>query len=732
MAQRNQARRRAQGFRPEPTESPATVPQAGVRIEPMEDGEDTARIGIYGDIGIEVTAEDVAAAVAQAKGKPLTVDIFSFGGDAAQGLAIHQILAAHDAEVTTNILGIAASAASVIFMAGDKRRAPVNSALMVHSPWSLTIGNANEHRKAAAALEGLRNAYLYTYSAATGLPTAEIEPYLDDEAWIYGLEAVDLGFATEAPEPLKAFASIKPPPSDRFRQMPDDLRALAGIQAPEAAVKVEVNVEVTDPSDPPEAPESEELEISGPPDAVLELLAKSEPENMTSLSTEHIAPGGHPVARLSMTETSEIREAARREERERAAAIRGMAAKHNLPGDFVDHLLNSEISVAEAREQVLDKIATTHTAATSGIANVGNGVGMSQPEAKAYSLQAVLNYLADPKPATASAAGYELEWAQEAQKHHARSAGGVLIPHEVFALSSRPVAIQRSDVFSTGGALVTSDRLDGSFIELVRNKSAFLSSGITTLNGLTGNVEIGRQTGASTTFWVGEDVAVAESDPTFGLVNMTPKTLGARIGISRRSLIQTSPDIENLNRNDMIAQITLGIDRAIGYGLGSAAQPLGIANLPTGVGSVTFSGGQTASFNANQGGGTGNAGTWAQYVLLETLVSNANLDVATMRYIMNSAMRGALKTTLRDSVAGADYIFRDNATVNSYQAVVSNQVQQNDVFFGDFSAGLAGFWSSIDLVVDPFSRSDRGQVIYTAFQDFDFAVRRPESFAIGT
>lgn len=670
-------------------------------------------IGLFGDVGWEITAEDVAAAVAQAKGKPLTVNIFSYGGDAAQGLAIHQILSAHDAEVTTSVLGIAASAASAIFMAGDKRIVPVNGAVMVHNPWTFTVGDAAEHRKAANALDGLQQAYLYTYAAASGRPTDEILPYLTEERWIYGEEAVTLGFATEAPEPLKAFASIAPPPADRFRQMPDDLRAMAGIEAPQAAIEPEPDPEPLPVEDPAPTAEPEQ------------------PKTVTNLSSEHIAPGGLPVAPLSMTET-EIREAARREERELAASIRGMAQKHNLSGDFTDHLLSNCESVAQARELVLDHIAKSYTAPTSGIADAGAGVGMSQSEAKAYSLQAVLNYLADPKPATASAAGYELEWAQEAQKHHARSAGGVLIPHEVFALSSRPQAVQRTDTFNTGGALVSTDRLDGSFIELVRNRSAFLSAGVTTLTGLTGNVEIARQTGASTTFWVGEDVAVTESDPTFGLVNMTPKTLGARIGVSRRSLIQTSPDIENLNRNDLLAQITLGIDRAIGYGTGSSAQPQGIALIPAGVGSVTFSGGQTATFNALQGGGTGNAGTWANYVLLETVISNSNLDVATMRYVMNSAMRGALKTTLRDSVAGADYIFKDDGTINGYQTSISNQVQQNDVFFADWSSGLAGFWSSIDLVVDPFSRSDRGQVVYTAFQDFDFAVRRAEAFAIGT
>jgi HK97 family phage major capsid protein len=147
---------------------------------------------------------------------------------------------------------------------------------------------------------------------------------------------------------------------------------------------------------------------------------------------------------------------------------------------------------------------------------------------------------------------------------------------------------------------------------------------------------------------------------------------------------------------------------------------------------VTFSGGATATYSTQQGGSTGNCGTFAQYVALETAIANANLDVANMRYVMNTATRGGLKTTLRDSVAGADYIFRDNGTVNGYQVTVSNQLQQNDVFMGNWSDLIVGFWSGIDLIVDPYTQSAKGQVLFTAFQDFDVAARRADSFALGT
>jgi HK97 family phage major capsid protein len=604
-------------------------------------------------------------------------------------------------------------------MAGKYRKVAVNAALMIHSPWSITVGDASEHRKSANMLDGVESAYLYTYARATGIPAADIQPYLTEERWMYGEEAMALGFATEAPEPIKAFASIAPPPADRFRQIPDDLKAMAGIS-------VEVSVEITDPTDPPKDPE---LEVSGPPDAVLQLMAQTmnpTPSAMTSLSTEQPTPL---TAALKMTVQTPDLEATRLEERDRVKAIRGMAQMHKLPGDLVDHLIDDGVAVADAYEQVLASIATRHEATVGAIADAGHGsIGMSQAEVKAYSVMNVLRYLADPKPATANAAGYELEWSEEAQKQHSRSAAGVIIPHDV--LSGRPRAAATSTL-SAGGALVGTDRLDGSFVELVRQRSAFISAGATVLNGLQGNVEIGRQTGKSTYYFVGEDVDVTASDLTFGLINMTPKTIGARVPVSRRLMIQTSADVEALVRNDIINEITLGVDYVTGYGTGSSSQPLGLANT-SGIGSVTMSAGTTINFSAQQGGGSGLVGVWGDYVNLETAISNANLDIGAMRYVMNSAMRGGCKQVLRALAAGSDYIMTDAGTINGYPVNVSNQIQQNDVFMGNFSELLVGFWSGVDLVVDPYTQSAKGQVIFTAFQDFDVAARRANSFARGT
>ena len=722
MSTRNQARRAGAEPTTPPVAAVAQAPQMGVRLDAPADGS-TATISLIGEIGYDVTVDEVDAALAAAKGVPVTVNIFSYGGDALAGLAIHQMLSAHDAPVTTNVLGVAASAASVIAMAGDKRVVPNNGALMVHNAWAFTVGDAEAHRQSASMLDGVTEAYVRTYAASTGMSADQVRPYLQQERWIYGEEAKSLGFATDVGAEMQAMASVAQVPEKLLANMPADLRALVGATAPQAGVSVEVCVEIKDPNDPPEA---EELEISGPPDSVIELL------NMNSLSTVTPAAGGDIAAPLSMTAENDIKAAAALAERERVAAIRGLAKAHSLPESITDELIEKGTEVADARARVLEHIGAKRVAApTSGISDAGSAnIGMTQQEVQRYSFMNVARYLAEPNPRTAEAAAFELEASKAAAELHGRSPAGVLIPFDV--LSARPRAAgQNVGTFGDGGALVGSQRLDGSFIELVRNRSAFISSGVTVLSGLQGNVEIAKQTGASTYYFVGEDVDVTESDASYGLVNMTPKTIGVRVPISRRAMIQTSPDIEQLTRSDMISQLALGIDYTIGYGTGGSSQPLGIKNT-TGIGAVTLGGGVSQTYPSGLGGSSHDSGDWADYIGLETAIAANNLDVGNLRYVMNTVTRGGCRVTLRSSVAGADYIYADDGTIAGYPVTVSNQVLTNDVFFGNWADALVGFWSGLDVTVDPYSRSAKGQVVLTVHQDFDVAVRRAESFALGT
>ena len=467
-----------------------------------------------------------------------------------------------------------------------------------------------------------------------------------------------------------------------------------------------------------------------------EPVADEESQALHSLNTEQAAERAETPDETPMTievNVAEVQSEARRAERDRVATIRGMVEQFELPSDLADSLINSDATVDAARESVMTQLGMRKVEYTGKVHDAAAAdLGLSKREVKRYSFLRVAAYLADPNPRTAESAAFELDVARAAQAKHSRSASGVLIPWEVLnANRAAETPGQTAGVFGDGGALVGSNRIDAQFIDLIRNRSAFLNSGLTMLSGLEGNVEIPKKLGSSTYYFVGENVDATASKLGFGLVNMVPRTIGVRVPISRRMMIQASPDVENLVRLDMAESVALGMDSTIGYGTGSNGQPLGIINT-TGIGSVTLDGGADKAFPASLGGSTHDCGVWGNYVDLETALAANNLDAGSMRYIMNSVVKGALKQTLRASAAGSDYIMTDAGEVNGYPVVVSNQMQTNDVLFGNYSDCVVGMWSGLDVVIDPYTQSASGQVILTVHQDFDVACRRPQSFALGT
>jgi HK97 family phage major capsid protein len=491
---------------------------------------------------------------------------------------------------------------------------------------------------------------------------------------------------------------------------------------------VEPEAKAAEPA--PAAPEPEAA-----PDPAPAAAADVEVEQVHSLKAQTAERTDTPVQTPMTTETinvEEVMQDARIAERSRVAAIRGMCDQFSLP-DLAEKLINNDSSVDAARAVVMQQLGMRKVEFEGRVHDAGAAdLGLSKREVNRYSFLRVAAYLADPNPRTAEAAAFELDVARAAQAKHSRSASGVLIPWEVLnANRAAETPGQIAGTFADGGALVGTNRLDAQFIDLIRNRSAFLNSGLTMLSGLEGNVEIPKKLGSSQFYFVGENADVTNSKLTFGLVNMVPRTIGVRVPISRRMMIQASPDVENLVRLDMAESVALGMDTSIGYGTGSNGQPLGIINT-SGIGSVTLGGGSSKVFPANVGGGTHDCGDWADYVDLETALAANNLDAGSMRYIMNSVVKGALKQTLRASAAGSDYIMTDAGEVNGYPVIVSNQMQTNDVLFGNYSDCVVGMWSGLDVVIDPYTQSASGQVILTVHQDFDVAVRRPQSFALGT
>jgi ATP-dependent protease ClpP protease subunit len=146
--------------------------------------------------GEGVTAKRIAAALrAIGADKDVVVNINSPGGDLFEGLAIYSLLREHNGKVTVKVLGVAASAASIVAMAGNEIMIARAGFLMIHDTWVLVIGNRNDLRDVADQLEPFDAAMADIYSARSGVDVRAVQKMMDAETWINGSAAVDQGFA---------------------------------------------------------------------------------------------------------------------------------------------------------------------------------------------------------------------------------------------------------------------------------------------------------------------------------------------------------------------------------------------------------------------------------------------------------------------------------------------------------------------------------------------------------
>lgn len=141
-----------------------------------------------------VTAKKVASQL-RAIGGPVEVQINSPGGDMFEGFAIYNVLREHPHDVTVKVMGMAASAASIIAMAGDRIEIGASSFIMIHNCWVLAYGNRNDLRELADWLEPFDQAMRDVYVARTNQDAKAVAKMLDDETWLSGSQAVEKGFA---------------------------------------------------------------------------------------------------------------------------------------------------------------------------------------------------------------------------------------------------------------------------------------------------------------------------------------------------------------------------------------------------------------------------------------------------------------------------------------------------------------------------------------------------------
>lgn len=127
----------------------------------------------------------------------ITVWINSPGGDCVAAAQIYNMLREYEGTVTVKIDGIAASAASVIAMAGDKVLMSPVSMMMIHNPMTIAFGDSGEMQKAIDMLSSVKDSIINAYEIKTGLSRVKLAHLMDSETWMDANKAIELGFADE-------------------------------------------------------------------------------------------------------------------------------------------------------------------------------------------------------------------------------------------------------------------------------------------------------------------------------------------------------------------------------------------------------------------------------------------------------------------------------------------------------------------------------------------------------
>lgn len=310
----------------------------------LEDG--TIMIfGVIGDEWDDLDSETIVSAIAEMDDpEEIRVLINSPGGDVFEGLAIYHELATNPANVRVEITGVAASMASAVAMAGDEIAIAQNGHVMIHDPWNVAVGNAEELREAAELLDRFGTSLAEIYSERTGLDEEEIRDMMAEETWLNAEEALEKGFVDEImrPSEAEAFADL-------------DISELAAAPAAltrlikEGRKMAKTRKNPTQGGEPAGDPNDPGNEPAGEP-------AGNEPDP-SAAAGDGPTGGGTPSEPADPDAVREAARAAVREERERTQRIRALTRRHDLGEEFEDEMIASELSMEEVNARVLDRLA---------------------------------------------------------------------------------------------------------------------------------------------------------------------------------------------------------------------------------------------------------------------------------------------------------------------------------------------------------------------------------------
>lgn len=444
----------------------------------------------------------------------------------------------------------------------------------------------------------------------------------------------------------------------------------------------------------------------------------TQPEKTPAISDETPPPA------ISADELARQRAEAAEREQTRIDEILTYGRRFNLQ-DMASKAVRDGTPVENFRGMLLEHIPEQTPIAA------GSDLGMSRRDKREYSLVRLMRALSASgtveRRKAEEEASLELEVSQAYAERVGRTPRGAFVPIE--AIGSRILSTAGA---TTGDHLVGTDHLASEFIESLENQSAVMTLGARSLMGLEGNVVIPRRTAGSTAAWLSaEDAEAAESDSAFDEVTLSPKDLAYFTSFTRRLLLQSSPDVEALARQDVFRAISNGIDAAAINGAGTATVPQGIVGA-SGAGSQSL-----ATLN------------YANVLAMEEDVLAANAGgLPGMAFLSSARGMRRFAETAKDTGSGMFLLDRSGSapagvvkgTAIGYPFGVSQNVPDNlsagndltAVIFGAFSQVLIGMWGGLDIIVDPYTESRRGRLRMTVMQTADVALRHSDAFCVAS
>lgn len=345
----------------------------------------------------------------------------------------------------------------------------------------------------------------------------------------------------------------------------------------------------------------------------------------------------------------------------------------------------------------------------------------SEIESRGFSISRLMRATAGRESGFEKSEGsHELEISDFlASKSDKEQIRGVLVPADIL---TRDLTVGTD---SAGGYLKPTQHLG--FIDALRTASITGMLGATVLSGLRGDVSIPRLATKTTAYWVSENSAPSEGAPVFEQIALSPKTVAAYVDISRRLMIQSSPNADAVISHDIRQQLLTELDDVAIEG-GGSNQPTGILNT-SGIGSVAM-------------GTNGGAPTWGMVCDIASEVEIDNAAIGKLGWAMNPQTKGKMAQTVKVASTDSEMIY-ESGDLYGERVALSNNVPSDltkaagsnlsALIYGNWSDLVLGIWGqgggTVDLRLDPYSLSTTGAMRITAFLDVDVAVRHAQSFS---